>query len=281
VSPAPNSVISASSDKEVHVSPYPTSSQPKSSKKIELPNPFPIPLFRASTETNLLNEVLTDGDRKYMVQTLTVMLMSMVQRPSLRHCLIVSQAVHKKYPFLGDETSENAWKWFLYTRAQNVNRKDEINSVAPVSKKTKHSDMAKHSYPIIPPSADDHVSNQRNIQLLLDETLKPKPRLEVLKELLVRTYPYRREKTLAGPIVSVGEMIKEIPALKKSSCMTIEFELIVQRKGVREEFDEELLLWTTAILNYCKNTQTKSTPIKKILSKIEDFECEYNCINFS
>ena len=49
--------------------------------------------------------MITDGDRKYMVQTLT-MLMTHIQRPSLRHCLIVSKALHAKFKFLGDDISE-------------------------------------------------------------------------------------------------------------------------------------------------------------------------------
>lgn len=50
--------------------------------------------------------MITDGDRKYMVQTLTTMLMTHIQRPSLRHCLIVSKALHAKFKFLGDDISE-------------------------------------------------------------------------------------------------------------------------------------------------------------------------------
>ena len=65
-----------------------------------LPNPFPIPNFRASTEANLTNEILTESDRKYIVQTLAVMLMSYVQKPSLGDCEIVSEALHMKYTFL-------------------------------------------------------------------------------------------------------------------------------------------------------------------------------------
>ena len=32
--------------------------------------------------------------------------MTYVQRPSLRHCLAVSKAIHSKFSFLGDDTSE-------------------------------------------------------------------------------------------------------------------------------------------------------------------------------
>ena len=78
-----------------------------------LPNPFPVPIFRSSTETNLEGEVLTDSDRKYMVQTLATMLMSYVQRPSLKDSLVVSKALHAKFKFLGDESSEVNYSLYL------------------------------------------------------------------------------------------------------------------------------------------------------------------------
>ena len=34
------------------------------------------------------------------------MLMTHIQCPSLRHCLIVSKALHAKFKFLGDDISE-------------------------------------------------------------------------------------------------------------------------------------------------------------------------------
>ena len=34
------------------------------------------------------------------------MLMTNEQRPSLKQCLLVSKALHEKYKFLGDESSE-------------------------------------------------------------------------------------------------------------------------------------------------------------------------------
>ena len=37
---------------------------------------FPIPSFRSSTENNLLKCTFTDADRKYIVQTLSTMLMT-------------------------------------------------------------------------------------------------------------------------------------------------------------------------------------------------------------
>ena len=68
--------------------------------------PFPIPSFRSSTENNLAKGLLIDIDRKYMVQTLATMLMTFVPKPSLRHCQVVSQSLHGKFSFSGDESSE-------------------------------------------------------------------------------------------------------------------------------------------------------------------------------
>ena len=45
----------------------------------------------------------------------------------------------------------------------------------------------------------------------------------------------------------------------------MEFGLIVQQESVRENFDEHILLWSKSILKYCKETQTKSTSIKKLI----------------
>ena len=37
--------------------------------------------------------------------------------------------------------------------------------------------------------------------------------------------------------------------------MTLEFGLVMQRPNIREEFDDELYIWSKAIINYCKTTQ--------------------------
>ena len=54
--------------------------------------------------------------------------------------------------------------------------------------------------------------------------------------------------------------------------MTFEFGLILQREGIREEFDEEIVSWSKAIIGYCRNTQTKSTAIQLV---IKDGVCEF------
>ena len=68
----------------------------------DLPSPFPVPAFRRSTTKNLEKDVLTDPDRRYMVQTIATVLMTYVQRPSLDHCNAVANSVVDKYPFLKD-----------------------------------------------------------------------------------------------------------------------------------------------------------------------------------
>ena len=72
-----------------------------------VPSPFPIPKFRRNTEENLGNEVLTECDRKYIVQTLSTMLMTHVQRPSLHECGIVAQSLVGKFSFLKGEDEKD------------------------------------------------------------------------------------------------------------------------------------------------------------------------------
>ena len=46
--------------------------------------------------------MLTDSDRKYIVQTLATMLMAHVQHPSLTQCGTVARALVEKYEYLKD-----------------------------------------------------------------------------------------------------------------------------------------------------------------------------------
>lgn len=68
-------------------------------------DPFQIPAFRKATEENLKKCILTDCDRKYMVQTLATVLMTQVEHPTTIDCLQVSKALHAKYKFLGSDGS--------------------------------------------------------------------------------------------------------------------------------------------------------------------------------
>ena len=67
-----------------------------------MPKHFPIPDFRISTENNFKDGILTDSDRKYVVQTMSTILMTYISKPSLRDCEIVAKALIDKFGFLRD-----------------------------------------------------------------------------------------------------------------------------------------------------------------------------------
>ena len=67
-----------------------------------LPNPFPVPKFRHNTEKLFEDKILTDSDRKYVVQTMATVMMTYTQKPSLYQCSIVAKALISKYSFLKD-----------------------------------------------------------------------------------------------------------------------------------------------------------------------------------
>ncbi len=75
---------------------------------VRLPVPFPIPMFRHSTEENLTKHRLLSEDRKYMVQVLATVLMTYVQKPSKYQCSLVAKSLLQKLTFLkeGDEEAE-------------------------------------------------------------------------------------------------------------------------------------------------------------------------------
>ena len=76
-----------------------------------LPDPFPIPTFRRSTEKNLSEQQLLDGDRKYVVQTVATVLKTSKQRPSLGDCGLAAKSLIERHPFLADceGTGEVCW----------------------------------------------------------------------------------------------------------------------------------------------------------------------------
>ena len=71
-------------------------------QEVSLPDPFPIPKFRSATEENFKSRVLTDSDRKYVVQTLATMLMTHEPKPSLKQCGAVAKTLIGKHDFLKD-----------------------------------------------------------------------------------------------------------------------------------------------------------------------------------
>lgn len=66
----------------------------------KVPDPFPIPTFRKSTEANFGAKKLADDDRKYVVQTLATMLCTYVQSPSTMDCELVARSLVATHPFL-------------------------------------------------------------------------------------------------------------------------------------------------------------------------------------
>ena len=77
-------------------------------------------------------------------------------------------------------------------------------------------DRAMHSYP--PTNAEDSVSFERNLRLLKEEERKPKSRVDVLKDLMTRTFPNRFDHLVtAVDTVSATQHISDFPLLKKSA----------------------------------------------------------------
>ena len=54
------------------------------------------------------------------------------------------------------------------------------------------------------------------MKLLKEEVAKAKPSHDVIKSLMTRTYPYRRQETLdSTTTLTVSQMIQDLPILKK------------------------------------------------------------------
>ena len=75
------------------------------------PNPFPIPVFRVDTQTNLKDKKLGDDDRKYIICVLAIMLCTYVQRPSMRDCEVVAKSLVARYSILKEHVSCNKSKY--------------------------------------------------------------------------------------------------------------------------------------------------------------------------
>ena len=59
--------------------------------------------------------------------------------------------------------------------------------------------------------------------------------------------------------------------------MKYEFELVMQRSNMKEEFDEHLLMWSKAILYYCKKKCKTTTAIQTLVKNVDAAECEFIC----
>ena len=72
-------------------------------------------------------------------------------------------------------------------------------------------------YPPIKDTGDDSITVQRNIQLLIKEVQKDRPRNEVVCSLAWQTFTSRRQKILsAGVEMNVHCLITDYPFLKKT-----------------------------------------------------------------
>ena len=105
---------------------------------------------------------------------------------------------------------------FLYT-CQNQNRGvgTSTDSDSEPRKKSKEA-TKRHLYPIIPVNSDDQESTQRHLKKLKLEMEKVKPSMEIVKELMARTFAVRREWLLQTDTLSVAQIIDEYPAIKKT-----------------------------------------------------------------
>ena len=68
---------------------------------------------------------------------------------------------------------------------------------------------------ILPFLVDDEESTKRNLELFKQKCLTPKPRSDVMKELLTRTFPTRRD-TIMNSNSTVMDTTTENSHLKKS-----------------------------------------------------------------
>ena len=62
--------------------------------------PFPVPDFCTQTEAG---KILTESDRKYIVQTLATLLTTYVPRPSIQNCKKVARAFLDKHTFISSK----------------------------------------------------------------------------------------------------------------------------------------------------------------------------------
>lgn len=67
---------------------------------------FQLLIFRPETQKNLQAERLIDQDRRYIVRTVSTMLLSSISRPTIDDCANPAKALVAKYPFLADATED-------------------------------------------------------------------------------------------------------------------------------------------------------------------------------
>ena len=118
---------------------------------------------------------------------------------------------------------QESWKQYLITKCQNLNRPgkkktDEDDSPTPSAKRPKLSPL-KHPYSSFSTEIEDDTSHERNLTLLKKEAAQVKPRVDVLKDLMKRTYGRRRKWILDG-YDSVQHVCSEYLPLKKAPIVS-------------------------------------------------------------
>lgn len=112
---------------------------------------------------------------------------------------------------------QHSWKWFIYYRCQNVNRQSKQDGNP--QKKAKLDSRAVHVCP--PTLAEDEVSFGRNVEQLKAEMAKSKPRSDVLKDLMRRTFPNRWDSYVnRNEPPTLLEYLSQYPLLKKASYVS-------------------------------------------------------------
>ena len=87
------------------------------------------------------------------------------------------------------------------------------------AKRSKLDDRAVHVCP--PTYAEDDVSFGRNLELLQTELGKPKPRSEVIKDLMLRTFPNRWDSYVnRNEPTTLLEYLARYPLQKKASFVS-------------------------------------------------------------
>ena len=89
-------------------------------------------------------------------------------------------------------------------------------------KRQRLNSIQKHKYPLIPPSAEDELSNKTNLDLLREECDRPKhgdP--SKVKELFVRTHSIRRKSILSEESdVTFQSILQDFKMLEKTSYVS-------------------------------------------------------------
>ncbi len=110
---------------------------------------------------------------------------------------------------------QHSWQYFIYYRCQNVNRKSRNDEIQPRKKPKFDDKLPAHVCP--PIHAEDEVSFGRHLEVLNTERQKPKPRLEVLKDMMRRTFPNRWDLYINHSTPpTLFEYLAEYPLLKKT-----------------------------------------------------------------